>query len=118
MAVAAAPRTARAKRNFRPLRPAGGENKFRQSAACQHGCPVLRRLRDGRCEQPGLAARARSLIIAARAANGRLQPARRKFMRIPESSTMSATVTPLAPAVGAEVANVDLRSLSDADFAL
>ena len=30
---------------------------------------------------------------------------------------MSVTVTPLTPAVGAEIGNVDLVSLSDADFA-
>jgi alpha-ketoglutarate-dependent taurine dioxygenase len=37
---------------------------------------------------------------------------------MPEFKTMAVTVTPLTPAVGAEVSGVNLASLSDAEFAL
>ena len=36
---------------------------------------------------------------------------------MPEIEAMSVTVTPLTPAVGAEISGVDLAALSDADFA-
>src|SRR5215468_8523461 len=37
-------------------------------------------------------------------------------MVMPEIETMALTITPLTPAVGAEIANIDLRSLTDAYF--
>jgi taurine dioxygenase len=37
-------------------------------------------------------------------------------MMMPEIKTMALTITPLTPAVGAEIANIDLRSLTDAEF--
>ena len=41
----------------------------------------------------------------------------RSYHGVKEVNEMSVTVTPLTPAVGAEVANVDLRSLDDDAFA-
>src|SRR5262245_36784258 len=41
---------------------------------------------------------------------------RRALNRAGGGATMAATVTPLTPAVGAEIGHVDLRVLSDADF--
>src|SRR5262249_7948355 len=62
---------------------------------------------------PGLAPR-RPLRMIGR--NGTRQRAGRFDLRILESEIMSVTMTPLTPAVGAEVANVDLRTLDDAAF--